>query len=145
MSTLKNIISQRLKQLKISPITAAKSVGLERTYIRDLVVSNKESIRSDKIGLVAEALDLDPDALSRNELVPIDNDNSKSNRDSKEPEDAALSVDLELFDRAADRIDEFIRNEIRETVSDERRIKMIVREARRLTLLRDENLIEFEK
>ncbi len=72
MRTLSEIVAERLDQLDLSPITAARSVGLGRTYIRDIVAGNKKDIRREKLPQVAEALRLDPEALGRGELVPID-------------------------------------------------------------------------
>lgn len=54
---LRTRIQNRLSELGRSPITAAVSVGLERTYIRDFVNGRKDSIRLDKRALVAQALD----------------------------------------------------------------------------------------
>ena len=54
---LRSRIQNRLLELGRSPITAAVSVGLERTYIRDYVNGRKDSIRLDKRALVAQALD----------------------------------------------------------------------------------------
>ena len=54
---LRSRIQNRLLELGRSPITAAVSVGLERTYIRDYVNARKDSIRLDKRALVAQALD----------------------------------------------------------------------------------------
>jgi phage repressor protein C with HTH and peptisase S24 domain len=54
---LRERVSKRLLELNRSPITAAVSVGLERTYIRDFVSGKKDSVRSDKHALLARALD----------------------------------------------------------------------------------------
>lgn len=54
---LQERVRLRLEQLNRSPITAATSVGLERTYIRDFVGGKKKSIGMDKMALVARALD----------------------------------------------------------------------------------------
>src|ERR1700744_2032741 len=55
--SLRERILDRLAELKRSPITAATSVGLERTYLRDFVKGKKDSLRSDKYDQVAQALD----------------------------------------------------------------------------------------
>ena len=60
---LRTRIQNRLTELGRSPITAAVSVGLERTYIRDFVNGRKDSIRLDKRALVAQALDWSVDQL----------------------------------------------------------------------------------
>lgn len=56
-------IETRLKQLGVSPITAASSVGLERTYIRDYLIGRKASIKLDKQDQVARALNWTIDEL----------------------------------------------------------------------------------
>ncbi len=60
---LRSRIQNRLLELGRSPITAAVSVGLERTYIRDYVNGRKDFIRLDKRALVAQALDWSVDQL----------------------------------------------------------------------------------
>lgn len=70
MNKLQEIVSQRLKEIGLGPVEAANKGGLERTYIRDIVTGKKATVKSDKIGLLAAALDLDPEALARNEAVP---------------------------------------------------------------------------
>lgn len=71
MIKLKEIVENRLKELELGPVEAAVQGGLERTFIRDIVEEKKKSVRSDKLPLLADALKLDAQALSRNEAVPI--------------------------------------------------------------------------
>lgn len=71
MSTLKEIVEQRLHDLGLGPVEAAVHAGLERTFIRDIVEGRKKSIRADKLAALASALQIDADALSRNELMPV--------------------------------------------------------------------------
>lgn len=77
MLTLQEIVETRLAQLKLGAVEAAVMAGIERTYIRDIVEGRKKSVRTDKIHALAAALRLDPAALARNELVPV-NDDSKT-------------------------------------------------------------------
>lgn len=58
-------VAGRLKELNLSPITAALSVGLERTYLRDFVTGRKASISTNKLELVAKALDWTHEDLTR--------------------------------------------------------------------------------
>lgn len=71
MKTLQEIVSTRLEELKLGPVEAAVQGGLERTYIRDIVVGKKQSVKTDKLALLARALQLDPDALARNEAIAV--------------------------------------------------------------------------
>ncbi len=71
MSTLKEIVVERLKQLQIGAVEAATSAGIERTFIRDIVEDRKKSVRADSVIKLAKALKLDPAALARGELVPL--------------------------------------------------------------------------
>lgn len=50
-------VTQRLTQLKRSPIEAARSVGLERNFLRDLSAGRKQSISQTHLPKVALALD----------------------------------------------------------------------------------------
>jgi len=63
MDKLKKIIVERLDELGVSAIEAAKRGGLERGYIRDFIEGRKKTFRQDKIPLLAEALELDSKAL----------------------------------------------------------------------------------
>ncbi|WP_336801673.1 XRE family transcriptional regulator [Kaistia sp. MMO-174] len=57
-------VKERVEVIGKSPITLARSVGLERGYINDLMIGRKASIRADKLSLVAQALGCDPDYLT---------------------------------------------------------------------------------
>lgn len=50
-------VEARLAELGRKPIPAAVAVGLERTYLRDLIKGRKKSVSSDRYELVAKALD----------------------------------------------------------------------------------------
>jgi len=70
MDRLKKIIQERLEELDLGPVEAAVKVGLERGFIRDLLVGRKKTFRQDKIPLLAKALDLDEKSLLLGESVP---------------------------------------------------------------------------
>lgn len=74
MNKLQEIVTKRLQELNLGPVEAAVRGGLERTYIRDIVKGKKQTVMTGKIGRLAAALDLDPDALARNEAVPLGSD-----------------------------------------------------------------------
>lgn len=57
-------IEERVNALGISPITLAKSVGLERGYINDILIGRKKSVRGDKIADIARALQCDPEYIT---------------------------------------------------------------------------------
>lgn len=72
MTNLKDIVSKRLSELELGPVEAAVHAGMERSYIRDIVEGRKKSVRNDKLQDLARALKLDASALSRGELIRID-------------------------------------------------------------------------
>jgi hypothetical protein len=74
MKNLREIVEERLAQLGLGAVEAAVQGGIERTFIRDIVEGKKKSIRSNKIGELARALRLDPTALARNEMVPVNHE-----------------------------------------------------------------------
>lgn len=67
---LKERVQKRLKELDESPITLARSVGLERGFINDIVVGRKVTVRGDKLALVAKALRCDPSYLTDENPAP---------------------------------------------------------------------------
>lgn len=68
---LKDIVILRLEQLgEKSGIARARRVGLGRDFIRDIVAGRKDSVQSDKLDLLAAALELDAKALADGKLVP---------------------------------------------------------------------------
>lgn len=72
MSTLKEIVLERLAQLDVGPVEAATAAGIERTFIRDIVEGKKRSVRNDKMPDLARALKLDAAALSAGKLLAAD-------------------------------------------------------------------------
>lgn len=71
MNKLQELVKNRLEELGLSPIAAAQSVDLERSFIRDIVFGKKQTVKADKIAQLAKALRLDPEALARAEAVPV--------------------------------------------------------------------------
>ncbi len=63
MSEIGKFVEERLFKLNKRPITAATDVGLERSYLRDLIVGKKQTIRSDMVEKVAEAIGATPQQL----------------------------------------------------------------------------------
>jgi len=63
MSEIGKFVEERLLALNKRPITAATKAGLERSYLRDLIVGKKQTIRADMIEKVAEAIGATPQQL----------------------------------------------------------------------------------
>ena len=57
---LQKIVRDRLEELETNPFEAAKSAGLERSFLNDILIGKKLSFRTDKTEQVARALQLDP-------------------------------------------------------------------------------------
>lgn len=60
---LRDRIRGRLEALGLNPFDAARRIGAERTFINDLLIGKKDSIRRAAIPKVAEVLDCDPEFL----------------------------------------------------------------------------------
>lgn len=60
---LRTRIQERLDTLGINPFEAARRAGGERTFLNDLLIGKKDSIRRAAIPRVAAALDCDPEYL----------------------------------------------------------------------------------
>ncbi len=60
---LRSRVQSRLDALGINPFEAARRAGGERTFINDLLIGKKDSIRRSALPRVAEALDCDPEYL----------------------------------------------------------------------------------
>lgn len=63
-SQLQQLISNRLSELGINPFEAARNGGLERSYINDILIGKKTTVRFNKLGQLATALRLDPRDLN---------------------------------------------------------------------------------
>lgn len=62
--TLKEIVEARLSELGTNPFAAAKKGGLERSYINDLLIGKKQSVKSSMIPRLALALDMTASELN---------------------------------------------------------------------------------
>lgn len=80
MSKLREIAIKRLSELGLGDVEAATSVGIERTFVRDLVIGKKKTVQVDGIPKLARALRLDPNALAREEAVPLLDDLTPAKR-----------------------------------------------------------------
>ncbi len=103
MQNLKEIVAKRIKELGLEPIPAAKSVGLERGFIRDIIVGRKKSVSSNKITLLAKALQLDPTALSQGESVALSP--NATNANISLPTNSSMPVDIPVKGTAAGSMD----------------------------------------
>jgi transcriptional regulator with XRE-family HTH domain len=56
-SALARSVQARLNQLGRNPFEAARKGGLERSFINDILIGRKKSVRGDNIGRLAAALD----------------------------------------------------------------------------------------
>lgn len=74
MNKLQTIVSDRVAELDLKPVTAALEVGLDRNFIRDLIRGKKATIRAESVDQLARALRLDAAALARQEMVRLDAD-----------------------------------------------------------------------
>lgn len=78
-------VRARVEALGASPITLARSVGLERGFINDILIGRKTSVRTDKIPLVARALNCDPRYLTGEIDQPTPEENVWSSHNSGMP------------------------------------------------------------
>lgn len=67
---IKRRVEQRLQALGLNPFEAARIVGLERSYINDLLIGKKQTIRGKKLPALAQVLDCDPDYLLGRQPLP---------------------------------------------------------------------------
>lgn len=66
---LKAIVELRLTELGVNPFEAARRGGLERSFVNDLLIGRKKSVRGDNIGKLAAALEIDTASLLEALLV----------------------------------------------------------------------------
>jgi len=57
MTSLREIVAARLRDLGRNPFEAAKTAGLERTFLNDILIGRKRSVRGDNLAHLADALD----------------------------------------------------------------------------------------
>ena len=77
MNKLQQIVAERVEQLGIKPMKAAADQGLNPNFIRDILRGKKATVKAENLSQLAAALQVDAEALSRNEMVPISADSSK--------------------------------------------------------------------
>lgn len=60
---LRNRVRERLDAKQLNPFEAARMAGLERSFLNDLLIGRKQTVREGKLPAVASILDCDPDYL----------------------------------------------------------------------------------
>ena len=60
---LKEIVSRRLAELDRNPYEAARKANLHRSYLNDIIIGRKESVRDITVPRLAHALDWTPEEL----------------------------------------------------------------------------------
>jgi len=97
MSKLREIVVKRLEELGLGPVEAAVQAGIERSFIRDIVEGRKASVRSDKMPMLARALQLDATALARNDAVPLVTDANEDKQFSRPRPNASFPPRYQPF------------------------------------------------
>lgn len=69
-TTLKEIVSMRLAELKRNAFEAARVGGLERSYVNDILIGKKNSVRGNNLVKLAKALDMEISDLVPNRPKP---------------------------------------------------------------------------
>jgi phage repressor protein C with HTH and peptisase S24 domain len=64
MSDLKTLVEEKLDQAKRNPFEAARSAGLERSFVNDILIGKKRSVSGGNIQKLAAAID-----ASANEII----------------------------------------------------------------------------
>ena len=102
-SALARSVQARLNQLGRNPFEAARKGGLERSFINDILIGRKKSVRGDNIGRLATALDWTVADL----MVRIEGNPSTELRRRRVAEGKTLrelaeaaSVDIDKLERA---------------------------------------------
>ncbi|RUV84336.1 hypothetical protein EOA60_04540 [Mesorhizobium sp. M1A.F.Ca.IN.020.06.1.1] len=67
---LRQVVASRLNELGINPFEAARRGDLERSFVNDILIGKKHSVRTDKIGSLARALQIDPAELILSQSTP---------------------------------------------------------------------------
>ncbi len=80
MSKIGKFVEKRLSELNKRPVTAALEAGLERSYLRDLIVGKKQTIRADMIEKVAEAI-----GATSQQLLDLQDRDMTGARDDRTP------------------------------------------------------------
>jgi hypothetical protein len=61
---LRERVQQRLSELDMNPFEAARLAKFERSFVNDLLIGKKTTIRQSKLPALADALDCDPEFLT---------------------------------------------------------------------------------
>ncbi|MDR1827979.1 MAG: hypothetical protein LBR29_06585 [Methylobacteriaceae bacterium] len=61
--TLRDLVEQRLRELRRNPFQAARIAGLERGFVNDILIGRKRSVRGSNLSKLAIGLDCDPNYL----------------------------------------------------------------------------------
>jgi len=67
---LRSRVRERLDAKGLNPFEAARMAGLERSYVNDLLIGKKQTIREKKLPALASILDCDPDYLTGAQDTP---------------------------------------------------------------------------
>lgn len=71
---LRQRVQERLDALNINPFEAARRANFERSFVNDLLIGKKSTVRQAKISALAQALECDPEYLSGLQGVPRSGD-----------------------------------------------------------------------
>lgn len=90
MSALKEFVKSRLLALDVNPFEAARSAGLKREFINDILIDRKMSVRGDNLDKLASALKTSTEellAVQRNQKIieSFDPDKPAAECDPDEP------------------------------------------------------------
>jgi hypothetical protein len=90
---LQRVVMERLKELNRNPFEAARVGGLDRSFVNDILIGRKRSVRGDNLERLARALDWDSGMLM---------DASRRNRPPKgfnlEGTAPGAGVNFDMFD-----------------------------------------------
>lgn len=67
---LRNRVRERLDAKGLNPFEAARMAGLERSFVNDLLIGKKNTVREKKLPALASILDCDPDYLTGAQDTP---------------------------------------------------------------------------
>lgn len=70
MRSMAEIVRSRLDELGLNPFEAARRAGLEKGFVNDLLTGRKHSVRGQKLGYLAVALECDPEYLTGHQSAP---------------------------------------------------------------------------
>ena len=90
---LQRAVTARLKELKRNPFEAARVGGLERSFVNDILIGRKRSVRGENLERLARALDWDSRVL----LDAAGRSRPPRGASLREPSPHA-AVNLDLFD-----------------------------------------------